>query len=73
MAGVTTKPNPMPSLEMGMHTEALAGRSQQRFFDISEESIGLAIPMRPMSTSTSGRRSTARPVSRATSISRSVP
>ena len=33
----TTKPQSHVSLEMGMHTEALAGRSQQRFFDISEE------------------------------------
>ncbi len=47
MAGVTTKPQSHVSLEMGMHTEALAGRSQQRFFDISEESIGFGYPDAP--------------------------
>jgi methylamine---glutamate N-methyltransferase subunit B len=47
MASVTTKPQSHVSLEMGMHTEALAGRSQQRFFDISEESIGFGYPDAP--------------------------
>jgi methylamine---glutamate N-methyltransferase subunit B len=44
MAGVTAKAQTHASLEMGMHTEALGGRSQQRFFDISEGAIGFAYP-----------------------------
>jgi len=44
MAGVTAKAQTHASLEMGMHTEALGGRSQQRFFDISEEHTGFGYP-----------------------------
>jgi glutamate synthase domain-containing protein 3 len=44
MAGVTANPKSHVSLDMGMHTEALAGRSQQRFFDISEEHTGFGYP-----------------------------
>src|SRR5262245_28237833 len=47
MAGVTTKAKPHVSLEMGMHTEALGGRSQRRFFDISEEGTGFGYPDAP--------------------------
>ncbi|MFQ5468081.1 MAG: hypothetical protein ACE5DS_08090, partial [Kiloniellaceae bacterium] len=35
MADMTERPS--ASHEMGMHTEQLAGRSQQVFFDIGEE------------------------------------
>ena len=34
MAGVTTAKKDHLSHEMGMHTEGLLGRTQQRFFDI---------------------------------------
>ena len=44
MAGVTTTEKVHASLEMGMHTEALSGRSQQRLFDIKEESTGFGYP-----------------------------
>jgi methylamine---glutamate N-methyltransferase subunit B len=48
MAGVvTTKAKTHASLEMGMHTEALSGRSQQRFFDVSEERTGFGYPDAP--------------------------
>src|SRR6187399_3380167 len=47
MAGVTANPKSHVSLDMGMHTEALAGRSQQRFFDISEEHTGFGYPDAP--------------------------
>jgi methylamine---glutamate N-methyltransferase subunit B len=47
MAGVTAKAQTHASLEMGMHTEALGGRSQQRFFDISEGGIGFGYPDAP--------------------------
>ena len=35
------------SHEMGMHTEGLLGRTQQRFFDISEENVGYGYPDAP--------------------------
>ena len=44
MAGVTTTSKDHLSHEMGMHTEGLRGRTQQRFFDIAEESIGFGYP-----------------------------
>ena len=37
MAGVTTQEKQeQKSHELGMHTEALSGRTQQRFFDIDK-------------------------------------
>jgi glutamate synthase domain-containing protein 3 len=44
MAGVTTTPKDHLSHEMGMHTEGLRGRTQQRFFDIAEEKVGFGYP-----------------------------
>ena len=44
MADVTTPDKVHASLEMGMHTEALTGRSQQRFFDVSEASGRFGYP-----------------------------
>ena len=35
------------SHDMGMHTEGLRGRTQQRFFDIAEESVGFGYPDAP--------------------------
>ncbi len=47
MAGVTTAKKDHLSHEMGMHTEGLLGRTQQRFFDISEENVGYGYPDAP--------------------------
>ena len=47
MAGVTTAKKDHLSHEMGMHTEGLAGRTQQRFFDITEEPAGYGYPDAP--------------------------
>ena len=44
MAGVTTTAKDHLSHEMGMHTEGLRGRTQQRFFDITEENVGFSYP-----------------------------
>ena len=44
MAGVTEVTKDHVSHEMGMHTEGLRGRSQQRFFDITEENVGFGYP-----------------------------
>jgi glutamate synthase domain-containing protein 3 len=44
MASVTTTSKDHLSHEMGMHTEGLRGRTQQRFFDISEEKVGFGYP-----------------------------
>src|SRR5215208_4649852 len=44
MAGVTTTSKDHLSHEMGMHTEGLRGRTQQRFFDIAEEKVGFGYP-----------------------------
>ena len=48
------------SHEMGMHTEQLLGRSQQRFFDLKDRRGRFTIRTRPKSTSRSARNSTAR-------------
>lgn len=59
MAGVTVAKGHC-STEMGMHTEGLGGRTQQRFFDIADtKTSGSVIPMRPTSTSTSAPSSIA--------------
>lgn len=47
MAGVTTAKKDHLSHEMGMHTEGLLGRTQQRFFDITEEPAGYGYPDAP--------------------------
>ena len=47
MAGVTTAKKDHLSHEMGMHTEGCVGRTQQRFFDISEENVGYGYPDAP--------------------------
>jgi methylamine---glutamate N-methyltransferase subunit B len=44
MAGITTTAKDHLSHEMGMHTEGLRGRTQQRFFDITEENVGFSYP-----------------------------
>ena len=44
MAGVTEVTKDHVSHDMGMHTEGLRGRSQQRFFDITEENVGFGYP-----------------------------
>ena len=44
MAGVTTPKKAHLSHDMGMHTEGLRGRTQQRFFDVTEESGGYGYP-----------------------------
>jgi glutamate synthase domain-containing protein 3 len=44
MAGVTTVNKGHVSHEMGMHTEQLRGRTQQRFFDITDEGTGFSYP-----------------------------
>ncbi|HUR43483.1 MAG TPA: GXGXG motif-containing protein [Aestuariivirga sp.] len=47
MAGVITVKKDHLSHELGMHTESLLGRSQRRFFDVSEESTGYSYPDAP--------------------------
>jgi len=48
MAGVTTPSKEHASHELGMHTEALRGRTQQRFFDVEAiESSGFGYPDAP--------------------------
>ena len=47
MAGVTKAKTDHLSHEMGMHTEGLLGRTQQRFFDIAEENVGYGSPDAP--------------------------
>jgi len=48
MAGVTTPSREHASHELGMHTEALRGRTQQRFFDVEAiESSGFGYPDAP--------------------------
>jgi glutamate synthase domain-containing protein 3 len=44
MTGTTTITKDSISHEMGMHTEGLRGRSQQRFFDVAEENVGFGYP-----------------------------
>ncbi|MEZ5773259.1 MAG: GXGXG motif-containing protein [Hyphomicrobiaceae bacterium] len=44
MAGVTTAKKDHASHGMGMHTEQLRGRTQQRFFDLSEDHERLSYP-----------------------------
>jgi glutamate synthase domain-containing protein 3 len=44
MAGVTTVKKDHVSHGMGMHTEQLKGRTQQRFFDLTEENVGFGYP-----------------------------
>ena len=44
MAGMTTTAKTHASHGMGMHTEQLKGRTQQRFFDMTEEEVGLGYP-----------------------------
>ena len=44
MAGIVTAKGPHASHDLGMHTEGLRGRTQQRFFDITEENVGFAYP-----------------------------
>ena len=46
MAGLTAKKDHL-SHEMGMHTEGLLGRTQQRFFDVAEASNGYRYPDAP--------------------------
>lgn len=46
MAGLVAKKDHL-SHEMGMHTEGLLGRTQQRFFDITEEGGGYRYPDTP--------------------------
>ena len=47
MAGVATVKKDHLSHEMGMHTEGLLGRTQQRFFDVTEENVGFGYPDAP--------------------------
>ena len=47
MAGVTKAKTDHLSHEMGMHTEGLSGRTQQRFFDIRQDSTGYGYPDAP--------------------------
>ena len=44
MAGLTTTKQAHVSHDMGMHTEALRGKTQQRFFDVTEEGVGYGYP-----------------------------
>jgi glutamate synthase domain-containing protein 3 len=44
MAGLTTTKQVHVSHDMGMHTEALRGKTQQRFFDVTEEGRGYGYP-----------------------------
>ena len=44
MAGVVTAKKDHLSHDMGMHTEGLRGRTQQRFFDIAETDGGYGYP-----------------------------
>ena len=44
MAGLTTTKQAHVSHDMGMHTEALRGKTQQRFFDVTEEAGGYSYP-----------------------------
>jgi methylamine---glutamate N-methyltransferase subunit B len=44
MAGTMTTTKDHASHGMGMHTEQLKGRTQQRFFDMTEEATGFAYP-----------------------------
>jgi glutamate synthase domain-containing protein 3 len=44
MAGLSVPAKDHLSHEMGMHSESLRGRSQQRFFDITEEKVGFGYP-----------------------------
>jgi methylamine---glutamate N-methyltransferase subunit B len=46
MAGLNAKKDDLAH-EMGMHTEGLRGRTQQRFFDVTEESNGYRYPDAP--------------------------
>ena len=46
MAGLTAMKDDLAH-EMGMHTEGLRGRNQQRFFDVTEESNGYRYPDAP--------------------------
>jgi formylmethanofuran dehydrogenase subunit C len=47
MAGVSVTKTADLSHEMGMHTEGLRGRTQQRFFEIGEEHAGYGYPDAP--------------------------
>jgi glutamate synthase domain-containing protein 3 len=47
MAGVVATKEAHVSLDMGMHTEGLLGRTQQRFFDVTEENVGFGYPDAP--------------------------
>ena len=44
MAGLTTTKQAHVSHDMGMHTEALRGKTQQRFFDVTEAGGGYGYP-----------------------------
>src|SRR4029078_148745 len=44
MAGMTTTKKAHVSHDLGMHTEALRGKTQQRFFDVTEEGGGYGYP-----------------------------
>jgi glutamate synthase domain-containing protein 3 len=44
MAGLTTTKQAHVSHDLGMHTEALRGKTQQRFFDVTEEGAGYGYP-----------------------------
>ena len=46
MAGLTAKKEHL-SHEMGMHTEGLLGRTQERFFDIAEQEGSYRYPNYP--------------------------
>ena len=47
MAGIVAHKEAHVSRDMGMHTEGLRGRTQQRFFDITEENVGFGYPDAP--------------------------
>ena len=47
MAGIVAAKGAHVSYDMGMHTEGLRGRTQQRFFDITEENVGFGYPDAP--------------------------
>ena len=47
MAGIVAAGEAHVSRDMGMHSEELRGRSQQRFFDVTAEQVGFGYPDAP--------------------------
>jgi methylamine---glutamate N-methyltransferase subunit B len=73
MAGVKPEAVEHVSHELGMHTEALRGRTQQRFFDVSEMAEGgFGYPDAPDVDFNKRAEFDAAPCRRATSICRSA-